>query len=157
MSVAWLSALISALHVLGIALGLGALYARARAAGRGDLAGTLFADNWWGLSALLVIPTGLFRAFGSVEKGSAYYLAHDLFLVKLGLVGVLLLLELPVMLTLVAWRVRQARGQAVDAGRLGAFARVSRAQLVLLVLIPFVAAAVARGLGHSALDGLLGS
>lgn len=157
MSVAWLSALLSALHVLGIALGLGALYARARAAGRGDLATTLSADNWWGLSALLVIPTGLIRAFGPVEKGSAYYLAHDLFVVKLAMVGLLLCLELPVMITLVRWRVQQARGREVDAGRLGVFGLISRAQLLLLLLIPFVAAMVARGLGHSALGGLLGA
>jgi putative membrane protein len=32
------------------------------------------ADSFWGIAALLWIVTGLWRAFGGLEKGSDYYL-----------------------------------------------------------------------------------
>src|SRR5689334_5097794 len=70
-----LAALVSALHVLALGIGLGGVFARGRAlralAG-GDTSGVdrvLFADNFWGVAALLWLATGLTRAFGGLERG----------------------------------------------------------------------------------------
>jgi putative membrane protein len=65
------SALVSALHVLALAIGLPAVVLRGRAlAGALDEAGfqRLFAaDTAWGAAALLWIVTGLLRAFAGLE------------------------------------------------------------------------------------------
>jgi len=34
------------------------------------------ADNWYGVAAILWVVTGLLRAYGGLEKGSAYYLEN---------------------------------------------------------------------------------
>ncbi|MCI0434527.1 MAG: DUF2214 family protein [Gemmatimonadetes bacterium] len=73
MTLRWL---IVSLHLLALPLGLGAITARARALrGPFDDAGLrrIFrADSLWGLAALLWISTGVGRAFGGLEKGTAY-------------------------------------------------------------------------------------
>ncbi len=77
------SAVVSALHVLALAIGLPSVVFRGRALkGTLDAAGLrrLFAaDNAWGLAALLWIGTGLLRAFGGLEKGAQFYLHSRLF------------------------------------------------------------------------------
>lgn len=146
MNIAHLAALVSALHMLGLAIALGSLYARGRAFQRRDLAGALVADNWWGVSAVVMIGTGLVRAFGPTDKGSDYYLDHTMFHLKLGLVGLLMLLELRTMVVLVVCRIQQARGQEPDPAGLDRFVWPNRVQLLILVGLPFVAAAMARGL-----------
>lgn len=77
---------IAALHLIALGIGLGALWARGRAL-RGPLDAArlkrvFYADNWWGVAALLWIATGLLRAFGGLEKGTDYYLHNTWFLVK---------------------------------------------------------------------------
>src|SRR5438477_88488 len=73
------SAIVSALHVLAVALGLASVTLRGRALKRplddGGLARLFAADNLWGVAALLLVATGLLRAFGGLEKGSAFYLS----------------------------------------------------------------------------------
>jgi len=74
--------------LIALAIGLGAIWARSLAL-RGKLDATglkrvFYADNWWGIAALLWIVTGLLRAFGGLEKGTEYYLNNWLFLVKMG-------------------------------------------------------------------------
>jgi uncharacterized membrane protein len=85
-----ISALLSAIHVLTLALGLGAVVARGRAlAGPPDEAGwrrLLAADNFWGLAAGLWIASGLGRVFLG-GKEPAFYWGNGLFWVKLGLFG----------------------------------------------------------------------
>ena len=103
------SAIISALHVLALALGLGSVYARGRAL-RGPLdAGGLrrlfAADSVWGVAALLWLVTGLLRAFGGLEKGTQFYLTSNLFWVKMTLFGIIVLLEIWPMVTFIRWRV----------------------------------------------------
>src|SRR5262245_63549934 len=81
-----LSAIVSALHLFALALGLPAVYLRGRALkGRLDREGfqRLFvADSVWGVAAGLWLVTGLLRAFGGLEKGSAFYLVFRLLLEK---------------------------------------------------------------------------
>ena len=88
MLVRWLFAW---MHLLGLGIGLGAVWARARALrGPLDAAGlrrVFYADAWWGVAALVWIGTGLVRVFAGLEKGTEYYLLSHLFWTKLALMG----------------------------------------------------------------------
>ena len=148
MIVRWLFA---AVHLLALGIGLGAVWARARAL-RGSLDGmglrrVFEADNWWGIAALLWIATGLARAFGGLEKGRLYYLHNHLFWTKMILLGLVLLLEIAPMTTLIRWRILLGRGAAPDTRGAARLAGTSFAQAGLVVLIVLVATAMARGYG----------
>lgn len=64
---------VAAVHLLALGMGLGAVWTRARALKalpEPSAFGRAFAaDGVWGLAALLWISTGLWRAFGGLEKG----------------------------------------------------------------------------------------
>ena len=82
------AALLSAVHMLTLALGAGAIFARGRALARPlDEAGwtqLLAADNAWGAAAVLWIATGVARVFfGGKEPG--FYWRNGFFWVKLAL------------------------------------------------------------------------
>ena len=140
--------LIATLHLLALPLGLGAIWMRARllarALRREDLAPIFIADTLWGAAAALWIATGLWRAFGGLDKGTAYYLHDHAFYVKMALLAVILLLEIWPMVTLIRWRIRKRRGSAVDVRAAPFLARISYVQAVLVVLMVFAATAVAR-------------
>ncbi|WP_048911058.1 DUF2214 family protein, partial [Burkholderia mallei] len=51
-------------------------------------------DAIWGVSALVLIMTGIVRAFGGFEKGGDYYLHAPLFHLKMGALALILVLEL---------------------------------------------------------------
>ncbi len=142
---------IAALHLIALGIGLGALWARGRALrGPLDAAGlrrVFYADNWWGVAALLWIATGLLRAFGGLEKGTDYYLHNTWFLAKMALFGFIFALELWPMITLIRWRLRSARGEAIQTSRARAFARISALQAGLLLLMVLAATGMARGYG----------
>ena len=145
------SAILSALHLLALALGLGSVSARGRAlAGPLDAAGikqALQADSAWGIAALLWITTGPARAFGPFEKGTEYYVHNSLFLVKMGLFLLVFLIELWPMITLIGWRMARKRGAAPDLTHARTFAMLSRLEAGLVAVIVFVAAFMARGFG----------
>ena len=148
MTIRWIFA---ALHLLALGIGLGAVWARARAL-RGELnpAGlqrVFYADTFWGLSALLWIGTGLIRAFAGLEKGTDYYLHNHLFLTKMGLLFLILLLELGPMVGLIRWRTALRRGQPVDTSSARRYAAHSVVQAVLVVLMVLAATGMARGYG----------
>jgi putative membrane protein len=143
--------LLAALHLLALGIGLGAVWARARAL-RGPLddAGlrrVFYADTLWGVAAVVWIATGLLRAFGGWEKGAAYYLHNHAFLAKMGLLVLVLALEVWPMVTLIRWRISLARGHPVDTGRAPTFALISTVQAAIVVAMVFAATAMARGLG----------
>ncbi len=144
-------ALVAALHLLALALGLPSVFLRGRALrGRLDEAGLsrLFAaDTIWGIAAALWIGTGLLRAFGGLEKGSQFYLASPLFWVKMALLGAILGLELWPMVTFIRWRIQRRRGQALDTTVAKHLYFVNQAQLGLVVVMVFVASFMARGVG----------
>jgi putative membrane protein len=141
--------LIATLHLLVLPLGLGAIWVRARAltrlTGSDDLKRVFGADAVWGTAAVLWIATGLWRVFGGLEKGAAYYLHDHAFHVKMGLLGLILLLEIWPMTALIRWRIRVRRGASVDVHLAPLLARVSYAQVGLVILMVFAATAVARG------------
>src|SRR5499426_4503605 len=109
-----LSAIVSALHLLALAIGLPSVYLSGRALkGRLDREGfqRLFAaDSVWGIAAGLWLVTGLLRAFGGLEKGSAFYLGSRLFWTKMALFAAVVLLEIRPMMTFLRWR-RLRRGR----------------------------------------------
>jgi putative membrane protein len=107
----------------------------------------LAADSFWGLAALLWIGTGIWRVFGDLEKGTAYYMGSTAFWVKMGLFGAILLLEIWPMATLVRWRIAQSRGRAIFTAAAPHIVFISAVQLVLLVGMIFAATAMPRGLG----------
>ncbi len=142
-----LPAVVSALHVLGFALAVGSIFLRGQGLARGDIAAALRADNAWGISSIVIVGTGVWRAFGGLEKGTTFYLANHAFHAKLGILGLIGLLELWPMVSQVRWRIAEARGEEPDTSRAATFALISRVQLALLLCVPFLAAAMARGLG----------
>ena len=146
-----MSALLSALHLLALALGLPAVFLRGRALkGTLDEAGLrrLFAaDGVWGAAALLWITTGPLRAFAGFEKGTSFYVASKLFWAKMALFATILLLEIRPMTTLMRWRrIRRGGGMPDTSGARGLYA-LNHVELVITVAMVFVASFMARGYG----------
>ena len=139
------------LHLLGLGIGLGAVWARARAFGGPlDTAGlrrVVQADAWWGVAALIWIATGLVRVFGGLEKGTDYYLGNHVFWAKMSLLLIVLLLEVGPAVTLARWRAHLARGTQPDTAPAARFARISYVQAGLVLLMVLAATAMARGIG----------
>ena len=147
-------AVLSALHVLAIALGLGAVFARGRRLR--DLRrspedsvslGRLFhADGLWGAAALLLITTGLLRVFSRLEKMPDFYLRNGFFWVKMALFGLVFALEIVPMITFIRWRFARSRASAPAAGaNLVLLIALNDTELAIVLLIPFAAALMARG------------
>ena len=120
------SAIVSALHVLALALGLSSVYLRGRALkGRLDRDGLrhLFAaDNVWGIAAALWIVT-------------------------MALFVAIIILEIRPMITFIRWRRALGRGEAPDTSGARALYLVNHIEMALVVVIVFVASFMARGFG----------
>lgn len=148
MTLRWLAA---ALHLLALGFGPGAVWARGRALGstldRAGLGRVFYADNWWGIAAVIWIVTGLLRLFGELEKGTAYYFANRLFWIKMALLATVLLLEVGPMITLIRWRIQLGRGQLPDTSAAPRMARISFVEAGLVILMVLAATAMARGYG----------
>lgn len=146
--------LLSALHVLALGIGLGSVFMRGRylralrAGPEPRLLARLFAaDSLWGVAALLWLVTGLARAFGRVEKESGFYLRNGFFWMKMTLFVATVALEIWPMTTFIRWRSAHRRGQPLPGfDRVSGLVLVDDVQTALVILIPFAAAAMARGL-----------
>jgi putative membrane protein len=110
------------------------------------VAAVLRADNAWGVAALLWLSTGLVRAFAGLEKASAFYLRNGFFLVKMTLFLAVFLLEILPMITFIRWRAARGKGQTPSLAAVPRLVRINDIELVLVVLIPFAATMMARGL-----------
>jgi putative membrane protein len=148
MLVRWL---LAALHLLAYGFALASILRRTwalrRAAVPAALRSVFRADTRWGLSALVLIITGLMRAFGSYEKGADYYLHEPLFHVKMTLLVIILVLEVPSLLALMRWRAAVRKGAAPELRKARRYAHLSVIQTILLVLMVFAATGMARGIG----------
>lgn len=142
--------LLASFHLLGLGVGLGAVWVRGRVLqGPLDIPAlrrVFRADSVWGLAAVLWIGTGLWRLLGATEKPTQYYLHNHLFLTKMALLIAILVLEFRPMSTLIRWRARVSRGELPDTRVAGLLARISFAQAWIVVLMVFAATAMARGL-----------
>ena len=141
------SALLSTVHLLTLALGLGAVFLRGRALARPlDADGwrrLLAADNAWGLAAVLWIGTGLLRVlYGG--KGPYFYFHNAFFWIKLGLFTLVFLLELAPMTTFVHARLAKRRGGTPPTFPIAAYRAINTIELLLVVAIVFCAALMAR-------------
>jgi putative membrane protein len=145
--------LLASLHLLGLGVGLGAVWARGRALkSRLDPAGlraVFLADNFWALAAALWLGTGLWRVLAGVEKNTAYYFHNHVFLGKMAFFAITLALEIRPMITLIGWRRQLARGEQPDTSGAPRLARISFAQAGIVIVMVFLAAAMARGYGAS--------
>src|SRR5215210_7449591 len=106
---------LAAIHLLALGVGLGAVWARARALGERPFDGAaarraFAADTWWGVAAGLWISTGLWRLLAGTEKATSYYLSNHVFFAKMGFFVLILALEIWPMITLIRWRRAAARG-----------------------------------------------
>lgn len=142
--------LLAVSHLLALSIGLAAVYTRWRALKRvrttDDLPAVFLADNWYGVAAVLWVATGLWRAFGGLEKGTTFYLDNHWFLGKMGLFAVVGVLEVLPMFMLINWRRGLKRGQPPNLDKAPLLATLTLLELPLLVLVVFMAAAMARGL-----------
>lgn len=142
------SALLSAIHMLTLALGLGAIVMRGRALARPlDEAGwqrLLAADNLWGIAAGLWIASGLARVFFG-GKDPSFYWRNGFFWIKLALFGLVFALELMPMMTFIRVRTARSRRTALPRFSVDAYRRINTAEVVLVVAIVFAAAFMARG------------
>jgi putative membrane protein len=146
--------LLAGLHFIALPIGMGGLFMRGRylralrSRGRDSavLPALFAADSFWGVAAILWIATGLTRVFGGIEKQPDFYLRNGMFWVKMGLFLLVFLLELGPMVTFIRWRVAEKRQAPLASfDRLPRLVSVNDIQLVLLLVMPFVAAAMARG------------
>ena len=148
MMVRWL---LAAAHLLALALGMGAVWVRARGLrGTLDDAGlrqVFAADSLWGVAGALWIGTGLWRLLAGTDKATAYYLGNHVFWLKMVALVTLLVLEVVAVVTLTGWRLQARRGSPVDLARAPMLARISEVQAVLVVVMVLAATAMARGLG----------
>ncbi|MFL9892676.1 DUF2214 family protein [Paraburkholderia sp. RL17-383-BIF-A] len=148
MLVRWL---LAAIHLLAYGFALASILRRTWALRRATVPAALRsvfrADTGWGISALVLIVTGLMRAFGGFEKGADYYLHEPLFHLKMTLVVVILILEVPSMLALMRWRAAIRKGAAPDLHKARSYARFSVIQTILMVVVVLAATGMARGVG----------
>src|SRR5262245_3815426 len=131
-----ISALLSAVHLLALSLGLGAVYVRGRAlAGRLDESGwqrLLAADNAWGLAAALWIASGLGRVF-YVGKEPAFYWHNGLFWLKVALFGLVFALELRPMITFMRVRSSRRQGAAIPGFSVSTYRALNTIELALVI------------------------
>lgn len=143
-----ISALLSAIHMLTLALGLGAVFTRGRAlSGTLDQAGwdrLLAADNAWGVAAALWIASGLGRLFFG-GKETSFYWRNGFFWTKLALFALVFALELKPMMTFIRVRSARRRGAALPPFSAQTLHWINSLEIVLVVMIVFVAALMARG------------
>ena len=151
MTLRWL---LAAGHLLALGIGLGAVWARARAlrvVARGSdpsaVGRALVADGWWGAAALVWVGTGLWRLFAGLEKAPSYYYTNHIFWTKMALFLAIVALEIAPMVALVRWRVALGREQGLDLSRAGRWSRISEIQAALIVAMVLAATAMARGFG----------
>jgi putative membrane protein len=124
-------------------------FLRALRAEPGDartLKGLFGADSLWGIAAVLWLLTGLGRTFGSIEKQTDFYLRNGMFWVKMAMFVTILLLELRPMITFIRWRIAKSSGKPLAGiDNVGGLILLNDLEVALLALMPFVAAAMARG------------
>jgi murein DD-endopeptidase MepM/ murein hydrolase activator NlpD len=86
----------------------------------------------------------LWRLIAGTEKPTVFYLANHAFYAKMGMLVAILALEVWPMMTLIRWRTGKSEPQARDVGRIEV---ISYVECAIVVLMVFIAIAMARGFG----------
>lgn len=145
-----LSFVVAAFHLLALPVGVVFLLQRSfalRGAQPDDVKKVLLWDNHYGVWAILWLGSGVWRAFGGLEKGSAYYLSNHVFWLKMTLLVVLLILEGYLATTFVRWRLARAKGKPIELARRPLLLRLHQIELGLILGMVVSAAFLARGVG----------
>ena len=105
-------------------------------------------DLIYGMSALIVLSTGLLRWF-VYGKGSDYYLSNPMFHAKLTLFVILGILSIFPTMKFLKWRKQVINGQEPDLNQKSVKKMLMfiRIELLILVIIPLLAVMIARGTG----------
>ena len=147
------------LHLLALAIGPAAVWARARALRQSlrnphdawAVRRALTADAWWGVAAVLWLATGLWRLLGHTEKTTSYYLTNPVFYAKMAMFLAIVAMEIRPMMTLMRWRAGKAQPNPRDVGRIEV---ISYAECALVIAVVFAAVTMARGYGTPTLRSL---
>ena len=107
-------------------------------------------DRGYGASAMLLLGVGFGRVFFGT-KAASFYLSNPMFWTKMGLFATVAVLSIPPTVQLVQWtkQANVGRGFLPSDEQVSGIRRWLIAEAGVLVLIPFVAAAMARGYGLS--------
>jgi putative membrane protein len=100
-------------------------------------------DNWYGLTALLILIVGFSRAVFAA-KGWWYYQHNLFFWMKIGTFALIGLLSIPPTIAFIRWR---KASKTPSAQAIASVRRLLWAQLLLFPLLLAFAAAMARGYG----------
>ncbi|GMV59872.1 MAG: hypothetical protein AMXMBFR72_29650 [Betaproteobacteria bacterium] len=104
-------------------------------------------DRGYGAAALLLLAAGFGRVFFGA-KPAQFYLANPVFWTKIALFAAVALLSIPPTIRLIRWSRHARTGTLPPDAQVRAVQPWLRAEAVVLLAIPFVAAAMARGVGH---------
>lgn len=104
-------------------------------------------DRWYGISAGLVIVTGLSLVFFG-EKGALYYAHNAIFWTKMALFLMIALISIVPTVVFLRWNQRLAADGSVtlDDGEYGRLRGLLWLQIGLLAFLPLCAALMANGL-----------
>ncbi|PYP77046.1 MAG: hypothetical protein DMD35_16540 [Gemmatimonadetes bacterium] len=141
------------LHLLALAVGLGGVWSRARALDDSlrnpedprAIRRALVGDAWWGVAAVVWLATGLWRVFAGTEKAPSYYVASNMFAIKMGLFLVVVALEIWPSTTLMRWRRKKSQPDERTVGRIEI---ISYVQCALVIAMVLAAVSMARGVGE---------
>lgn len=105
-------------------------------------------DMFYFIAAMLVLLSGLARIFYGA-KGSAFYLHNQMFYAKVGVFVLVGLLSLVPTIRFMRWAKAAKANVAysVPAAEIASVRRFIHAELFLLLLLPLLAAFMARGIG----------
>lgn len=107
-------------------------------------------DRIYGISAVLLLGVGFARVFWGT-KGSPFYLTNPLFWTKIGLFMAVAILSILPTMQLIRWstQIHSQPEFLPSEKQVRRTQRWLRAEVFVLLSIPFVAAAMARGMGFS--------
>lgn len=142
---------LAAIHLVALAVGFGSIWMRANALREVPDAGAIHrvlrADIWWGVAALLWLGTGLPRLLMGLEKPLAYYMGNHAFATKLAIFSGIVVIEIIQAIDYGKWRNSLRQGGTPDTRSAPQWARFSRVQAALVLLVVLLATAMARGFG----------
>ncbi|MFL5618851.1 MAG: DUF2214 family protein, partial [Gemmatimonadaceae bacterium] len=138
------------LHLLALTVGLGGVWARARALDDSlrnpedprAIRRALVGNGWWALGVVVWLATGLWRLFAGTEKPPSYYVGSGAFAVKMALFLVVVALEIWPTTVLLRWRRKTSEPDPRDAGRIEI---ISYVQCALVAGMVLAAVTMARG------------
>lgn len=106
-------------------------------------------DLIYGISAGLVLITGLLRWFVVDPKGVAYFNTNPLFHIKLTLFVIVVILSIFPTMKFLKWRKSVVNGKdpEITTGEVKKQLMFLRIELLLVAIIPLLAVMVARGVG----------